>query len=59
MIEHTSAAHLTASLPENHPMPTIANSFAHFVVLCLLIFGGMAFAKFMQGRKRKQPENPL
>jgi len=36
--------------PENVPTPT--NSFIIFVVLCLFIFGGMAFAKFMQQRKK-------
>jgi hypothetical protein len=41
-----------AKLPEN--VPTATNSFVIFVVLCLYIFGGMAFAKFMQGRKAKR-----
>jgi uncharacterized membrane protein len=39
-------------LPENVPTPT--NSFVIFVVLCLFIFGGIAFAKFMQDRKEKR-----
>jgi hypothetical protein len=41
-----------ARLPENLPTPT--NSIVLFVVLCLLIFGLMAFAKFMQQRERKR-----
>jgi hypothetical protein len=36
----------TAGVPDNLPTPT--NSFVIFVVLCLFIFGLMAFAKFMQ-----------
>jgi hypothetical protein len=39
----------TARLPEN--LPTSTNSIIIFVVLCLLVFGGMAFAKFMQRRE--------
>lgn len=39
-------------LPENVPTPT--NSFVIFVVLCLFILGGMAFAKFMQDREAKR-----
>jgi hypothetical protein len=39
-------------LPENVPMPT--NSFVIFVVLCLLILGGIAFAEFMQRRDAKR-----
>jgi hypothetical protein len=39
-----------ASLPDNQPTPT--NSFLIIVVLCLFIFGGMAFAKFMEKRKQ-------
>jgi hypothetical protein len=42
----------TARLPENLPKPT--NSIVLFVVLCLFIFGLMAFAKFMQQRERKR-----
>jgi flagellar biogenesis protein FliO len=42
----------TARLPENLPTPT--NSIVLFVVLCLFIFGLMAFAKFMQQRERKR-----
>jgi hypothetical protein len=45
----------TARLPENVPMHT--NSFVIFVVLCLLIFALMAFAKFMERRERKQLGN--
>jgi hypothetical protein len=41
-----------ARLPENLPTPT--NSIVLFVVLCLLIFGLMAFAKFMQQRERQR-----
>jgi hypothetical protein len=41
----------TARLPENLPMPT--NSFLIFVVLCIFVFGGMAFAKFMGRRERE------
>jgi len=39
-------------LPENVPIP--ANSFVIFVVLCLFILGGIAFAKFMQDREAKR-----
>jgi hypothetical protein len=39
-------------LPENVPTPT--NSFVIFVLLCLFILGGMAFAKFMQDREAKR-----
>jgi hypothetical protein len=42
----------TAGLPENLPTPT--NSIVVFVLLCLLIFGLMAFAKFMQQREGKR-----
>jgi len=42
----------TARVPDNLPTPT--NSFVIFVVLCLFIFGLMAFAKFMQQRERKR-----
>jgi hypothetical protein len=42
----------TARLPENLPTPT--NNTVVFVVLCLFIFGLMAFASFMQRRKRKR-----
>jgi hypothetical protein len=38
--------------PENVPTPT--NAFVIFVVLCLFIFGGMVFAKFMQRRGAKR-----
>ena len=41
--------------PENVPTPT--NSFVIFLVLCLFIFGGMAFAKFMERRERKRLAN--
>jgi hypothetical protein len=41
-----------AKLPENLPTPT--NGFVIFVVLCLFIFGGMAFAKFRQRRDAKR-----
>jgi hypothetical protein len=44
----------TARLPENVPIPTHTNSFVIFVVLCLLIFALMAFAKFMERRERKR-----
>src|SRR5262249_21191378 len=39
-------------LPENVPIPT--NSFVIFMVLCLFIFGGVAFAKFMQHCEAKR-----
>ena len=39
-------------LPENVPIPT--NSFVIFMVLCLFIFGGVAFAKFMQHWEAKR-----
>jgi len=42
-------------LSENVPTPT--NSFVIFLVLCLFIFGGMAFAKFMERRERKRLAN--
>jgi flagellar biogenesis protein FliO len=42
----------TARLPDN--LPTSTNSIALFVVLCLLIFGLIVFAKFMQQRERKR-----
>jgi len=38
-------------LPENVPMP--ANSFVIFLVLCLFILGGIAFAEFMQRREKR------
>jgi hypothetical protein len=45
----------TARLPENLPTPT--NSIVLFVVLCLFVFGMMAFAKFMQRRERKRRDD--
>jgi hypothetical protein len=42
----------TARLPENLPTPT--NSIVLFAVLCLFVFGLMAFAKLMQRRERKR-----
>jgi len=42
----------TARLPDNLPTPT--NSIVLFVMLCLFVFGLMAFAKFMQQRERKR-----
>jgi hypothetical protein len=42
----------TAGLPDNLPMPT--NSIAVLVLLCLFVFGLIAFAKFMQQRERKR-----
>jgi hypothetical protein len=39
-------------LPDNLPTPT--NSIVPFVMLCLFVFGLMAFAKFMQQRERKR-----
>jgi hypothetical protein len=42
----------TARLPENLPTPT--NGIVLFGVLCLFVFGLMAFAKFMQQRERKR-----
>jgi hypothetical protein len=35
-------------------VPIPANSFVIFVVLCLFILGGIAFAKFMQNREAKR-----
>jgi Na+/H+ antiporter NhaC len=46
-----------ARLPENLPTPT--NSFVILVVLCIFIFGGMAFAKFMEKRERKRLGNKV
>ena len=31
-------------------VPTLTNSIAILVVLCVFLFGGMAFAKFMEQR---------
>jgi Sec-independent protein secretion pathway component TatC len=45
----------TARLPENVPTPT--NSIVLLVVLCLLVFGLMVFAKFMQRRERKRRDD--
>jgi hypothetical protein len=45
----------TARLPENLPTPT--NNIVLFVVLCLFVFGLMAFAKFMQRRERKRRDD--
>jgi hypothetical protein len=42
-------------LPENLPTPT--NGIVIFVVLCLLVFGLMAFAKFTDRRERKQRDD--
>ena len=47
----------TARVPEN--LPTPANSFVVFVVLCLFIFGLIAFAKFMEQRGRKRLGNKV
>ena len=44
-------------LPANFPTPT--NSMVIFVVLCLLVFGLMAFAKFMERRERKRRDDLL
>jgi hypothetical protein len=49
------AMETTARLPEN--MPTSTNSIIIFVVLCLFVFGGMGFAKFMQQRKQRKLVN--
>jgi len=47
-----SAAHdVDMQVPEN--LPTSTNSIAIFVALCIFIFGGMAFAKFMGRRERE------
>jgi glucose dehydrogenase len=43
---------MIVKLPENVPTP--ANGFVIFVVLCLFIIAGMAFAKFMQEREAKR-----
>jgi len=42
----------TAGLPDNLPTPT--NSIVIFVMLCLFVFGLMAYAKFMQQREQKR-----
>jgi hypothetical protein len=34
-------------------VPTPMNSIAVLLVLCVFLFGGMAFAKFMERRKRE------
>jgi len=39
-------------LPDNLPTPT--NGIVLFVMLCLCVFGLMAFAKFMQQRDGKR-----
>jgi len=39
-------------LAENVPAPT--SSIAVLVVLCVFLFGGMAFAKFMERREAKR-----
>jgi len=44
--------HFTARLPKN--VPTSTNSFVVLVVLCLFIFGAMAFAQYMERRQREQ-----
>ena len=52
--EFTAVDHLAmqaAGVPDNLPTPT--NSIAIFVALCIFIFGGMAFAKFMGRRERE------
>jgi cytoskeletal protein CcmA (bactofilin family) len=41
-------------VPDNLPTPT--NSFVIFVVLCLFIFGAMAFIKLRERRERKRLE---
>jgi hypothetical protein len=38
-------------LAQNVPTPT--NSIAVLLVLCVFLFGGMAFAKFMERRERE------
>jgi hypothetical protein len=43
----------TAQLPDNLPI-TPTNSFTMFVVLCLFIFGAMAFTELKERRQRKQ-----
>jgi hypothetical protein len=44
---------LNMGLPEN--VPTATNSFVILAVLCLLLFGGIAFAEFMQRREKAKP----
>jgi hypothetical protein len=39
----------TARVPDN--LPTATNGIVIFVMLCLFVFGLMAFAKFMQQRE--------
>ena len=43
-----------ARLPDNLPTPT--HSFVIFIILCLFIFGAMAFIKLRERRERKRLE---
>ena len=47
----SAADNVDMQVPEN--LPTSTNSIAIFVVLCIFVFGGMAFAKFMVRRERE------
>ena len=51
-IEFTAAHNVAVQVPENLPTAT-TNSIVIFVLLCIFVFGGMAFAKFVERRKRK------
>jgi hypothetical protein len=44
-------------LPANFPTPM--NNIGIFVVLCVLAFGLMAFANFMERRERKRRDDVL
>ncbi len=46
------AMHLIVPLPENLPM-AMPNSIIQFVIVCLFVFGLMAFARF-HGRARAE-----
>ena len=48
---------LTARLPENVPVLGMPNGIIQFIVLCLLIFGLMAFANFKQERERERRDD--
>ena len=49
--EFNAADNVAMHIPEN--LPTVTNSSVIFVLLCIFVFGGMAFAKFVERRKRK------
>jgi hypothetical protein len=49
--EFSAADNVDVQVPEN--LPTSTNGIAIFVVLCIFVFGGMVFAKFMGRRERE------